>query len=71
MFRFFLILIFCCLAGVSAAQEVDRSATGGAQTLEDILARQRGEVIDDRFRSDNIGGSATTAPGAWPAGRRV
>ena len=34
---------------------VDRSATGGAQTLEDILARQRGEKIDDTFRRDATG----------------
>ena len=33
----------------------DRSATGGAQTLEDILARQRGEQIDDSFRRDATG----------------
>ena len=32
-----------------------RSATGGAQTLEDILARQRGEKIDDSFRSNATG----------------
>ena len=44
-----------------AAQEVaevpqpDRSATGGAQTLDDILARQRGEKIDDSFRSGATG----------------
>lgn len=30
-------------------------ATGGAQTLDDILARQRGEEVDDQFRSDAIG----------------
>lgn len=48
--------------------EIDRSATGGAQTLEDILARQRGEKVDDRFRSENIGGTATTAPGLGPLG---
>ncbi len=35
--------------------ETDRSATGGAQTLEDILARQRGEVVDDSFRRSLIG----------------
>ena len=35
--------------------EPDRSATGGAQTLEDILARQRGEKIDDSFRRENVG----------------
>ncbi|MEX0287258.1 MAG: formate dehydrogenase subunit gamma [Paracoccaceae bacterium] len=28
----------------------DRSATGGAQTLEDIMARQRGEQVDNTFR---------------------
>ncbi|TYC48250.1 formate dehydrogenase subunit gamma [Rhodobacterales bacterium] len=33
----------------------DRSATGGAQTLEDILKRQRGEPVDDSFRSDKTG----------------
>ena len=34
---------------------VDRSATGGAQNLEDILARQQGLAIDDSFRRDNTG----------------
>lgn len=48
--------------------EIDRSATGGAQTLEDILARQRGKIIDDSFRSDNIGGDATSVPGLGPLG---
>ena len=33
------------------APSADRSATGGAQTLEDIMARQRGEVVDNEFRS--------------------
>lgn len=33
----------------------DRSATGGAQTLEDILARQRGEKVDNSFRSSATG----------------
>ncbi|TMV08967.1 formate dehydrogenase subunit gamma [Ruegeria sediminis] len=33
----------------------DRSATGGATTLEDILARQRGEKVDDTFRSSDTG----------------
>ncbi len=33
----------------------DRSATGGAQTLEDILKRQRGEKVDDSFRRTNTG----------------
>ncbi|WP_321831542.1 formate dehydrogenase subunit gamma [Thalassovita sp.] len=33
----------------------ERSATGGAQTLEDILARQRGEKIQDDFRRNATG----------------
>ncbi len=32
------------------AVQSDRSVTGGAQTLEDILARQRGEEVPDRAR---------------------
>ncbi|MBV2359427.1 formate dehydrogenase subunit gamma [Thalassococcus sp. CAU 1522] len=39
----------------TAAPPPDRSATGGAQTLEDILARQRGEKVDDSFRRDATG----------------
>lgn len=54
------------LAAQDAAPEPDRSVTGGAQTLEDILARQRGEKIDDTFRrtatGDPQGGAATTNP---------
>lgn len=33
----------------------DRSSTGGAQTLEDIMRRQRGEPVDNSFRSGNTG----------------
>jgi len=43
------------LAQDSPIPEPDRSATGGAQTLEDILARQRKEAIDDSFRRDATG----------------
>ncbi|MCT4556462.1 MAG: formate dehydrogenase subunit gamma [Pelagimonas sp.] len=50
------------------AATADRSATGGAQTLDDILARQRGETLDDSFRSENIGGGAVSAPGLGPLG---
>ncbi|KAF0677369.1 formate dehydrogenase subunit gamma [Profundibacterium mesophilum] len=32
----------------AVAAPVDRSSTGGAQTLEDILRRQRGEPVEDR-----------------------
>ena len=39
----------------SAVEQPDRAATGGAQTLEDIMARQRGEPVDDSFRRNAIG----------------
>jgi formate dehydrogenase subunit gamma len=47
----------------AAAPQIDRTATGGAQTLEDILARQRGEPVDDSFRRNNLDGEGETAPG--------
>ncbi|MBO9407497.1 formate dehydrogenase subunit gamma [Shimia sp. R9_1] len=45
------------LAWPALAQDTapDRSSTGGAQTLEDIMARQRGEKLDDSFRRDATG----------------
>ncbi len=39
-----------------------RAATGGAQTLEDILRRQEGLKVDDSVRRSNIGSGATGAP---------
>jgi formate dehydrogenase subunit gamma len=55
--RAFLSIALCLLLALPAtaqdsppAQGADRSATGGAQTLEDILARQRGEEVDDTAR---------------------
>lgn len=49
-------------AVIAIAEEApDRSATGGAQTLEDIMARQRGEVVDNSFRSSNTGANKTGA----------
>lgn len=38
-----------------ASTDAPRAATGGAQTLEDIMARQRGEKLDDSFRRDATG----------------
>ncbi|MEP1934357.1 MAG: formate dehydrogenase subunit gamma [Roseibium sp.] len=35
--------------------DVDRSATGGAQTLEDIMKRQRGEKVDYDFKRKATG----------------
>ena len=44
------------------APAVDRTATGGAQTLEDIMRRQEQLKIDDSFRSENLGNPANAAP---------
>lgn len=58
--------LFASLVAPASAQQaapaaVDRSKTGGAQALEDILARQRGENIDDSFRRNKTGDPASTA----------
>lgn len=50
-----LTLSFISTANAQEATSPDRNATGGAQTLEDILARQRGEEIDNSFRSQATG----------------
>ena len=53
------LVLMLTLAPAGFAQEdtpaVDRSATGGAQTLDDILTRQAGQKLDDSFRSDAVG----------------
>ena len=49
-----LLALMLTLAVPASAQEAlddPRASTGGAQTLEDILRRQEGIVIDDSFRS--------------------
>ncbi len=56
-----LLLTILWMGAAQAQQETvetdvpDRSVTGGAQTLEDIMRRQRGEPVDNSFRSENIG----------------
>jgi formate dehydrogenase subunit gamma len=45
----------------AAVVPVDRSVTGGAQTLEDILARQRGEAVDYDFRRSATGDESGAA----------
>jgi len=62
--RVLLWLLVCLITAlpVTAQTTPDRSATGGAQTLADIMARQNGETLDDSFRRDNTGdptGAAT------------
>ena len=42
-------------AWAEEAPEVDRTSTGGAQTLEDIMARQKQLEVDESFRSENLG----------------
>jgi formate dehydrogenase subunit gamma len=41
--------------GFAQDTSADRSATGGAQTLEDIMKRQRGEAVDYDFRRNDTG----------------
>ncbi|NOD75139.1 MULTISPECIES: formate dehydrogenase subunit gamma [unclassified Ruegeria] len=65
MFRLLIALLFTIgLAQATVAQTNEaeapattneRASTGGATTLEDILARQRGEKVDNSFRSENTG----------------
>lgn len=60
MLRLLSILLVTLSLAVSAqAQDAapapDRSATGGAQTLQDILDRQNGLKVDDSFRRDVTG----------------
>ena len=56
-----LLALICAFPVPSAAQEqpavpeTDRSATGGAQTLEDIMRRQEGLKVDNSFRSSVTG----------------
>jgi formate dehydrogenase subunit gamma len=55
-------LIVLFLVTAVWAQDTDsRASTGGAQTLEDILARQNGQTIDDSFRANATGDSNTAA----------
>ena len=59
----FLTALLTFSAGPAIAQdEGQRASTGGAQTLEDILARQKGLEVDEGFRRDNLGDPSTAAP---------
>lgn len=69
MFRTFIVLILTFTLGAPlAAQEIttpaptDRSSTGGAQTLQDILDRQNGQSVDTEFRSNATGDPNKAAP---------
>ncbi|MEP1611662.1 MAG: formate dehydrogenase subunit gamma [Roseobacter sp.] len=51
-----------CASAQEAAEERDRSATGGAQTLQDIMDRQQGLKVDNTFRSENTGDPTSAQP---------
>ncbi|MBZ2169803.1 MULTISPECIES: formate dehydrogenase subunit gamma [Marinobacter] len=54
--------LICPPALAQESASVDRSSTGGAQTLEDIMARQEQLKIDESFRSENLGNPDSAAP---------
>lgn len=67
MLRILCLLVFTLVLSLPVhAQEeaapADRSATGGAQTLEDIMKRQEGLKLDNSFRSDVTGNPAKAKP---------
>ena len=75
MLRFFCLisLIFVTGTWVFAEDESNlnkdsRAATGGAQTLEDILARQRGEDVNYEFRQNALGNKDASASTTVPLG---
>lgn len=55
-------------AWAQEAPTVDRTATGGAQTLEDIMRRQKQLEVDESFRSENLGNPENAAPTTAPLG---
>jgi len=65
-------LVFAMLfVNPASAQDVpppERSASGGAQTLEDILRRQKQLEVDDSFRSQDIGNPENAPPISSPLG---
>ena len=61
MIALILTLSFLSTASAQSADAPDRSATGGAQTVEDIMLRQRGEDVDNSFRSGATGDPESAA----------
>ena len=66
LFIIFLSLLTFGFSDTNQTNDNTRAATGGAQTLEDILARQKGKNIDYEFRKNDLGvmgeSSSTTIP---------
>ena len=52
----FILVFFLAFPLVAQEQKVDRASTGGAQTLEDIMARQKGLSVADNDRRNSTGG---------------
>jgi formate dehydrogenase subunit gamma len=69
-----ILFVTLSLALGALAQETtpapDRSATGGAQTLQDILDRQNGLKVDDSFRRSETGNPAGAPPPSDALGTR-
>ena len=61
MIALILTLSFLSTANAQGGAAPDRSATGGAQTLGDIMTRQRGEEVDNSFRSGATGDASRAA----------
>lgn len=59
---FFITLLMFAVNPVYSLDKDERSSTGGAQTLEDILSRQNGSAVDESFRRDNLGTSDNAQP---------
>ncbi len=55
LFSVVLVSVTVAEAGAQDSEADVRQPTGGAQTLEDIMARQRGESVDYEFRRSNTG----------------
>ena len=62
---FFIALLTFSVTPVFAQDDGQRASTGGAQTLEDILARQKGLEIDESFRRDNPWDPGTVSSNQW------
>jgi formate dehydrogenase subunit gamma len=59
---FLVALLTFAVTPAYSQDEGQRASTGGAQTLEDILARQKGLSVDESFRRNNLGDPNKAAP---------
>lgn len=64
----FILLASCVFATAQETAPDPRAATGGAQTLQDILKRQDKQKIDDSFRRNAIGDPDKAVPNTAPLG---